>query len=66
MDNFIKCWNKEDKKEKITELFKSKGIDLNELKQERNMQDVDDFDFICHVAFDSKPLTRKERAEGVK
>lgn len=66
LDNFIKCWNKEDKKEKITELFKSKGIDLNELKQERNMQDVDDFDFICHVAFDSKPLTRKERAEGVK
>ena len=30
------------------------------------MSDVDDFDFICHVAFDKKPLTRRERAEGVK
>ena len=30
------------------------------------MSDVDDFDFICHVAYDQKPLTRKERAEGVK
>ena len=30
------------------------------------MSDVDDFDFICHVAFDARPLTRKERAEGVK
>ena len=30
------------------------------------MADVDDFDFICHVAFDQKPLTRRERAEGVK
>ena len=30
------------------------------------MSDVDDFDFICHVAFDKKPLTRKERANNVK
>ena len=30
------------------------------------MSDVDDFDFICHVAFDRKPLTRRERAENVK
>lgn len=30
------------------------------------MSDVDDFDFICHVAFDRKPLTRKERANNVK
>ena len=30
------------------------------------MADVDDFDCICHVAYDKKPLTRKERAEGVK
>ena len=27
---------------------------------------VNDFDFICHVAYDQKPLTRKERAEQVK
>lgn len=31
-----------------------------------DMSDVDDFDFICHVAFDKKPLTRKERANNVK
>ena len=30
------------------------------------MADVDDFDFICHVAFDKKPLTRRERANNVK
>ena len=30
------------------------------------MADVDDFDFICHVAYDQKPLTRKERANNVK
>ena len=30
------------------------------------MSDVDDFDFICHVAFNKKPLTRRERANNVK
>ena len=30
------------------------------------MEDVDDFDFICHVAYDQKPLTRRERANNVK
>ena len=36
------------------------------IKAEQNMSDVDDFDFICHVAFDKKPLTRRERANNVK
>ena len=30
------------------------------------MSDVDDFDFICHVAYDKKPLTRAERANNVR
>ena len=29
-------------------------------------KDLDPFDLICHVAFDRKPLTRRERAENVK
>ena len=36
------------------------------MKAEQGMTDVDDFDFICHVAFDQKPLTRRERAENVR
>ena len=28
--------------------------------------DLDDFDLICHVAYDKKPLTRSERAKKVK
>ena len=43
-----------------------RGIDLELLKLDQNMADVDDFDFICHVAFDKKPLTRRERANNVK
>lgn len=66
LDNFINKWSAEDKKETIRNLLYEHGIDLELLKAEQNMTDVDDFDFICHVAFDKKPLTRKERANNVK
>ena len=66
LDNFIRQWSKEEKKEKIRDMLLERGIDLELMKSEQNMSDVDDFDFICHVAFDKKPLTRKERANNVK
>ncbi len=66
LSNFIRTWTGAEKKEKIQELLLGRGIDLDIMKKEQNMEDVDDFDFICHVAYDQKPLTRKERAEGVK
>ena len=66
LDNFIRKWSKEEKKEKIREMLLERGIDLELMKADQNMADVDDFDFICHVAFDKKPLTRKERANNVK
>ena len=66
LDNFIRQWTSEEKKKKIQELLASKGIDLEALKADQHMSDVDDFDLICHVAFDKKPLTRKERANNVK
>lgn len=66
LDNFILKWTSEEKKEAIRELLKEQGIDLEQMKTEQGMTDVDDFDFICHVAFDKKPLTRRERANNVK
>lgn len=66
LDNFIRQWSKEEKKEKIREMLLERGIDLELMKADQNMADVDDFDFICHVAFDKRPLTRKERVNNVK
>ena len=66
LDNFIRQWSKEEKKENIREMLLERGIDLELMKSEQNMSDMDDFDFICHVAFDKKPLTRRERANNVK
>lgn len=66
LDNFILRWTAEEKKATIRELLHRQGIDLEQMKAEQAMSDVDDFDFICHVAFDKKPLTRRERANNVK
>lgn len=66
LDLFIEEWRKDSNKDKIRTLLLEHGIDIEQIKKEQNMEDVDDFDFICHIAFNRKPLTRKERAENVK
>lgn len=66
LDDFILTWTSEEKKEAIRELLKQQGIDLEQMKADQEMTDVDDFDFICHIAYDQKPLTRRERANNVK
>lgn len=66
LQQFIRTWSQEKKKKVISDALKEKGIDLEKLKKQLNLTNVDDFDFICHIAYDQKPLTRKERAEQVK
>lgn len=66
LDRFIQQWAAEEKKESIAAMLRERGIDLDSMKESQNMSDVDDFDFICHVAYNQKPLTRKERANNVK
>ncbi|MBQ9677887.1 MAG: DEAD/DEAH box helicase family protein [Prevotella sp.] len=66
LDDFIRQWNAAEKKEEISKLMRESGIDLQALKEDQQMADVDDFDFICHIAYGQKPLTRRERAENVK
>ena len=66
LSDFIRKWKASDKKKTIEESFMAMGIDLKVLKADQGMKDVDDFVFICYVAYGKKPLTRKERANNVK
>lgn len=66
LDNFILHWNQAERKGEISDLMRESGIDLQALKEDQQMTDVDDFDFICHIAYGKKALTRRERAENVK
>ena len=66
LSDFIRKWKDSDKKKEIEKSFAEMWIDIVALKADQGMTDVDDFDFICYVAYGTKPLTRKERANNVK
>jgi type I restriction enzyme R subunit len=65
LDDFLNKWNNADKKEAIIKELEEQGIFFEALKDEVG-KDFDPFDLICHIAFEAKPLTRKERANQVK
>jgi type I restriction enzyme, R subunit len=65
LNNFIQKWNGADKKSAIIDELINQGVLLHELKNEVG-KDFDEFDLICHIVYDKKPLTRKERANNVK
>lgn len=65
LDSFLKSWNNANKKKIIVEELEQHGIFFDALKEEIG-KDFDPFDLICHVAFETKPLTRKERVNNVK
>jgi type I restriction enzyme, R subunit len=65
LDDFLRKWNETEKKEELRLHLEEEGIFLEDLLDEIG-KDMDTFDLICHIAFDMKPLTRKERANNVK
>lgn len=65
LETFLNSWKNADKKKAIVEALEQQGIFFDALKEEIG-KDFDPFDLICHVAFEAKPLTRKERANNVK
>lgn len=69
MDDFVRRWNAAERKQAILDELKDCDVPvLIEAVTEANpsLADKDVFDIILHVAYDQKPLTRRERAENVK
>ena len=65
LDDFLKRWNAAERKQAIIEELAAEGLRLDVIAGELG-KDLDPFDLVCHVAFDAKPLTRRERAENVR
>ena len=65
LDDFLKRWNRADRKQVIVDELVDRGV-LLEALQDSSGQELDPFDLICHVAFDQPALTRRERAESVR
>ena len=65
LEDFLASWKHADKKRAIVAELEEQGVIFAALNEEVG-SDFDPFDLICHVAYDQKPLTRRERAENVK
>ena len=65
LDDFLTRWNAVERKQAIIDEMAAEGLPLIRIVKELG-KDLDPFDLICHVAFDAKPLTRRERAENVR
>ena len=65
LDDFLRRWNAAERKQAIIEEMAAEGLRMDVLVDELG-KDLDPFDLVCHVAFDAKPLTRRERADDVR
>ena len=65
LDDFLRRWKAAERKQAIVDELATEGLELDAIARELN-KDLDPFDLICHVAFDARPLTRRERAANVK
>lgn len=63
--DFSQKWKNAERKEELIKEFAEQGILLEALKEEVG-RDMDEFDLICHIAYDQPPLTRKDRANNVR
>ena len=65
LDDFLNRWNAAERKQAILDEMAAEGLPMTVIVGELG-EDLDPFDLVCHIAFDAKPLTRRERAEHVK
>ena len=65
MNDFRRRWSESDRKRAIIDELEQHGVLIENLAAEVG-RDFDPFDLILHVAYDQRPLTRKERAEKVR
>lgn len=67
LDNFLNDWNSDKRKAVILEELLKRGVFLEALREYEHIdENIDDFDLICHLAYDKKPLTKSERIKNVQ
>lgn len=67
LTEFLRRWSSAERKQAVLEELAEHGVPLQILQQAvTNGSELDAFDLVAHVAFDQKPLTRRERANNVK
>lgn len=67
IDAFRMAWLDAEKKRNLLDDLKEHEVFIDSIREENpRLKDCDAFDIICHVAFDAKPLTRRDRINNVR
>ncbi len=67
LGDFLRRWNSAERKQAVLEQLAEHGVPLHVLQQAvPDGEQLDAFDLVAHVAFDQRPLTRRERANNVR
>lgn len=65
-EEFKSHWINPQEREQIIEKLAESGISIEHLQEAVDLKEADVFDVLCYVAFNLKPLTRKQRAEYIE
>ena len=65
LDDFLRRWDTAERRQAVLDEMAAEGLPLTVIAEELG-KDLDPFDLVCHIAFGTKPMTRRERAENVK
>ena len=67
LNDFLQKWTEAERKEAIVKELKEYDVLLDAIREQNPaLAEADIFDIVCHVAFDQKPMSRRERANKVK
>ena len=67
LSEFLRRWTSAERKQAVLDELADHGVPLDILQQAvPGGGELDAFDLVAHVAFNQKPLTRRERANNVK
>lgn len=63
----MRRWSESERKQAILDELKVQGVSLEVLQLAvANSKELDVFDLVAHIAFDQKPLTRRERVNKAR
>jgi type I restriction enzyme, R subunit len=69
LDAFLQAWSAADRKQVLVQELERHGVLLEALADEVQVAEqtlLDPFDLVLHVAYNQKPLTRRQRAQQLK
>ncbi|MDH6199084.1 type I restriction enzyme R subunit [Mycobacterium frederiksbergense] len=65
LDDFLTAWTSADRRSVLLDEMAEKGIPIDDLLEQVGA-DLDPFDLILHVAYDLRPMRRRDRAAAVR